>query len=658
MFIQWIVEGVHGDASNGYQSALASNRYRAIVPAMGLEKQGHRVEFNSARNWVPGLWQAGSAPDAIVIGKLLPSKDPSDFNHTSDILIGGVLEAHRLGIPVLADINDDHFEHPVLGRHWRGIVNAVDGVIAGSEVMADIIKQHTDKPVLVIGDPVAAPYSEAAVYRRESGWRGGLLSILNSLGVLKSRLQLIWYGSPTNWASMATWADRLTPLASEQPFLLRVITQPGYGAEEFVERFNFKNQPGSLMEFIPWEEDSVWDYVQQAHIVLIPSDLSDKRKSVKTANRLADALISGRFVVASPVPAYQEFHEAAWLGDDLLQGIRWCVANPQDALEKIYRGQNLAIKNYAIDNIARQWAEGIESIVAKLTDSSRNHPVEAPIPLYSQAGTIAIYSATEEIADCDQTTKTEMLSPSKEPLINIHNSKSGKVSDKWEAYFPIYERLFTPIREENISILEIGVQNGGSLEVWGGYFGKATKIVGCDIEPMCGKLNYSDSRIKVVVGDANLEPTKASILMHSKDFDIIIDDGSHISKDIVASFISYFPVLNPGGLYVIEDTHALYRRVQGGGVLCKNSAYEFFKLCIELTNIECWQAELSPQTMFTTFIPSGFPPWMGDRLIESIEFTTSMIIIRKSKAKSGLGRRIVAGHEASVFPGVLRHKTS
>jgi hypothetical protein len=365
MFIQWIVEGIHGDATSGYHSDLASNRYRVIFPAMGLEKLGHRVEFITARHWMPGAKQAGPNPDAIVIGKLLPSRDVADFNRTSGTLISGALTVRRSGIPVLADINDDHFEHPVLGKHWRGVVDVVDGVVAGSEAMAIVIRRWTTKPVFVIGDPVGAPYAEAKVFRQEPGWRGGPLTVPNRYGVFKSRLQLVWYGSPTNWASMAAWAERLIPLAAEQPFILHVITKTGCGVEEFVERFNSKNQPGSLMEFIPWDQDTVWEYVQQAHIVLIPSDLSDQRKVVKTANRLADALISGRFVVASPVPAYQDFKDAVWLGDDLLQGIRWCIAHPMEALEKIRLGQQLVMEKFSRERIAQLWAASIDSFTTK-----------------------------------------------------------------------------------------------------------------------------------------------------------------------------------------------------------------------------------------------------------------------------------------------------
>lgn len=373
MYIQWIVDGIFGDAIQGYQATLASNRYRVILPASVIESLGHEVEFTSTEHWAPGILQSGSAPDAIVIGKLLPSAGTSDFSRISESLIAGTLTARRSGIPVLADINDDHFDHPALGKHWLGIVNAVDAVVAGSEIMAEVTRRHTAKPIFVVGDPVASPYAEAAVFRQESGWRGGLLSILNSLGVLKPRLQLVWYGNPTNWGSMATWAERLLPLAAEHPFMLSVVTRPGCGVEEIVANFNARNRPNALMEFIPWDEDTVWESVRQAHIVLIPAELSDTRKSVKTTNRLVDAIHSGRIVVASPVPSYREFSDVAWLGEDILQGVRWCIAHPQEALEKIHQGQTRVTTTHSVEKIASQWMEAIKYATTEASHSKNIH---------------------------------------------------------------------------------------------------------------------------------------------------------------------------------------------------------------------------------------------------------------------------------------------
>ena len=42
--------------------------------------------------------------------------------------------------------------------------------------------------------------------------------------------------------------------------------------------------------------------------------------------------------------------------------------------------------------------------------------------------------------------------------------------------------------------------------------------------------------------------------------DIVLDDGSHISKHIRSTFNTVFPLLADGGLYIVEDLHAAYWR--------------------------------------------------------------------------------------------------
>src|SRR4051812_35132651 len=117
-----------------------------------------------------------------------------------------------------------------------------------------------------------------------------------------------------------------------------------------------------------------------------------------------------------------------------------------------------------------------------------------------------------------------------ESLFDLFNSHSGKVSDKWELYLREYDRLFLDFRDKTFRLLEIGVQNGGSLEIWAKYFPNAAAIVGCDIDPLVGALTYDDPRISVVVGDAAQDATVATIVAHAPQFDIIIDDGSHRSS--------------------------------------------------------------------------------------------------------------------------------
>ncbi|OZH55785.1 methyltransferase, partial [Hydrocoleum sp. CS-953] len=131
----------------------------------------------------------------------------------------------------------------------------------------------------------------------------------------------------------------------------------------------------------------------------------------------------------------------------------------------------------------------------------------------------------------------------------MYSQHTGKVSDKWSSYLLVYERILKSYRNQKVRLLEIGVQNGGSLEIWAKYFSNAKLIVGCDINPKCANLSYEDPRIHVFVGDATRDRIKSNLVELSKSFDIIIDDGSHYSSDIIKSFATYFPLLRCGGVY-------------------------------------------------------------------------------------------------------------
>jgi hypothetical protein len=71
----------------------------------------------------------------------------------------------------------------------------------------------------------------------------------------------------------------------------------------------------------------------------------------------------------------------------------------------------------------------------------------------------------------------------------------AKYSDKWDSYLDVYERVLGDLRNKSINILEIGVQNGGSLEIWDKYFPNSIKVLGCDINPHPGSFGLNGSRI-------------------------------------------------------------------------------------------------------------------------------------------------------------------
>lgn len=238
-------------------------------------------------------------------------------------------------------------------------------------------------------------------------------------------------------------------------------------------------------------------------------------------------------------------------------------------------------------------------------------------------------------------------------LSEVHLNKTGKLSDKWEIYLNIYNDVFSPYRSKEISLLEIGVQNGGSLETWGQYFEQAINIVGCDINPDISHLKYDDNRIKVFVGDGSSESGLKNVIRYAS-YDIIIDDGSHTSRDIIRTFCILFPLLNDDGCFVIEDLHCSYWKEFDGGIYAPYSSVGFLKKLADIINHEHWGID-EKRALLIEHELSLFDINICEAELEkihSISFYNSVCVIKKKKkSKNVLGRRLISGEDEIVVSG-------
>jgi hypothetical protein len=120
-------------------------------------------------------------------------------------------------------------------------------------------------------------------------------------------------------------------------------------------------------------------------------------------------------------------------------------------------------------------------------------------------------------------------------------------------YLTEYERLFGPMRHAPLRLLELGGKISASMLLWSDYFPNAT-IVGFDAGDR-PKDFPTDKRIHFVQGsqDDRTALDKCAEAAGGQ-FDIIVDDASHIGRLSASSFSYLFPrLLKPGGFYVIED---------------------------------------------------------------------------------------------------------
>lgn len=235
-------------------------------------------------------------------------------------------------------------------------------------------------------------------------------------------------------------------------------------------------------------------------------------------------------------------------------------------------------------------------------------------------------------------------------LSELYHAHSGKFSDKWESYLSFYENEFHAYRHKPIRIVEVGVQNGGSLEIWGKYFPKATSIIGVDINEKCKELEFEDPRIKVIVGDIN-DTSIYDGFKCSEKFDIFIDDGSHTSRDIVKTFLNYFPMVNSGGVFVAEDLHCSYWGRYNGGLYHPFSSMSFFKRLADVINIQHWGVDHTIQNVLGGFF-AEYKSGMEEEdfgSVTSVKFVNSICSITKGNVCSNsLGSRVLVGKDRII----------
>jgi cephalosporin hydroxylase len=161
--------------------------------------------------------------------------------------------------------------------------------------------------------------------------------------------------------------------------------------------------------------------------------------------------------------------------------------------------------------------------------------------------------------------------------------KTDKVKEFRHNYTPFYYDLLKHKQPSAKTVLEIGIGHrgenvknkaishmmhmpedyliGASLYMWRDFFIKAD-VYGVDINPVC---LFEADRIHTFLADqSNQEDLERLVNQRiGKPLDVVIDDGSHIPVDQVATLITLVPQLSAGGIYIIEDVSPnLYGRLE------------------------------------------------------------------------------------------------
>ena len=134
---------------------------------------------------------------------------------------------------------------------------------------------------------------------------------------------------------------------------------------------------------------------------------------------------------------------------------------------------------------------------------------------------------------------------------------SNKFSTKHKKYFDVYDEIFKDFINKEITFVEVGILNGGSLEIWREYFGPNARIIGIDLNPDCKK--FEKDGIEIFIGDQSNPEFWDNFYNKVGPIDILLDDGGHTNLQQIITTVKSIENINDGGLLVTEDTHTSYQ---------------------------------------------------------------------------------------------------
>ena len=145
--------------------------------------------------------------------------------------------------------------------------------------------------------------------------------------------------------------------------------------------------------------------------------------------------------------------------------------------------------------------------------------------------------------------------------------------DKHQNYFAIYDLLLSSYQNKQITFVEVGILDGGSLFMWRDFFGPEARIIGVDLNPAATK--WVSHGFEIFIGDQGQDSFWKSFYLQVGKIDVLLDDGGHTNNQQITTVINSIPAIKDGGLILIEDTHASYVREFGNP--SKSSFQEFCK---------------------------------------------------------------------------------
>ncbi len=200
-------------------------------------------------------------------------------------------------------------------------------------------------------------------------------------------------------------------------------------------------------------------------------------------------------------------------------------------------------------------------------------------------------------------------------LREIFDAHEGRLIHKFDHYIDVYEQYFSKFRGNNVNLLEIGLSQGGSIDMWKEYFGTNLNFYGVDINP--DNKSFEEQNVKIFIGSQTDKKFLQDLKSTIPPLDILIDDGGHTMEQQINTFEVLFDLVKPGGIYLCEDVQTSYWKLYHGKYKGKNTFIEYSKSLID--QLHAWFSEDKRRFKVDSFT----------RNIRAIHYYANLVFIEK-----------------------------
>jgi glycosyltransferase involved in cell wall biosynthesis len=343
--VGWLVQSVDVNS--------AGTRYRCFHFARALSGEFESVYLTSLSE----LQEALPRLDALIIVKRLDRA-------VLDVV--GMARMH--GLPIFLDLCDDlispaYFKNDLGVNlvHFLGIGPFLSGVTVSSAEMADRVESYAADhgcasiPVHVVPDIAETWDIFEATHKAVTGKNPHREVQQPSRGRAHRPKQVLWFGnfgaSHGNFGmfSLRPLLKSLEAVHADIPFELVVVSNSETVFKGLVHKCGFASR------YVPWSPSAIYQAIAEADVALLTTG-DDEFCSIKSSNRVLQALAAGVPVITQKSPALAEFEDVIFSGR-VEESLRLCLGRRRErVVPERLRAAQAPLARYTPEALGGIWA--------------------------------------------------------------------------------------------------------------------------------------------------------------------------------------------------------------------------------------------------------------------------------------------------------------